>query len=233
MTIAMKTLWIAIAASGPLLVPVRAGTAPTPPDPPIRSDLWSWFAGGSAGYLTDHDEWMGALSFGATRNGDADGVRHSWFVEVGLTGYDEDFVSAPRLPGARFEEARLEIDIIPITLNYRFDSRIRDRWGFFVGCGLGVAVVDSSYDWSWSQALPPPAQATGGGSDDGSDARLYGHVFAGAAFDLTEKVQLHAGLRWILMDENAGQIDVAGVSDQREGIHNELCIEIGVRWFFD
>lgn len=222
-----------MAASGPLLATVCAETITAPTDQPIRSELWTWFAGGGAGYLTDHDEWMGTLSLGACRNRNDEGVRHSVFAEVGLTGYDEGFASVPRLPGARLEEARLDIDVIPITLNYRFDSLIRDRWGFFAGCGLGVAVVDSAYDWNWSQALPPPAQATGGGSDDGCDARLYGQLFAGATFDVTEKLRLHAGLRWILMDENTRQIDVTGVSDQREGIHNELCIEIGMRWSFD
>lgn len=223
----MKTKTLTCLAGLCLVTASEAGTPASTRAGTCEGDLWNWFSGASAGYVTGVDEAMYAVRFGMVFQD-----VHSFYLEIGWTRDDADFSAGMGIPGARAERAGIDADIIPITLNYRYEAALSERWNGFAGLGAGFAIVDRSYEWSWSQALPPPAPNQGGGSDDETVVRLYGDVFAGLSCDVNEAFQVFAGARWIFMDEDEQRIDVAGVSDYETGIHNEFLFELGATWSF-
>ena len=176
---------------------------------------------------------MYGLQVGVENQNPGGRVGHAVFLEVGFTQDDADYklVPPPGVAGGRTEEASIDLDIIPITLNYKCEIAFTNRLNGYVGLGLGVAVVDSSYDWSWIQALPPP-NGHKGGSDEQTDVRFYGDVFAGLSYDVSESFELFAGVRYIFMDEDEQDINVTGVSDYNEGINGDVLIELGARYHF-
>jgi hypothetical protein len=229
----MKTTAFACLAGLALVTAARAGISTTVMAPASGGGLWEWFIGGSAGYLTDLEEGMYGLQVGVENQNPGGRVGHAVFLEVGFTQDDADYklVPPPGVAGGRTEEASIDLDIIPITLNYKCEIAFTNRLNGYVGLGLGVAVVDSSYDWSWIQALPPP-NGHKGGSDEQTDVRFYGDVFAGLSYDVSESFELFAGVRYIFMDEDEQDINVTGVSDYNEGINGDVLIELGARYHF-
>lgn len=203
-------------------------TSPAP-----SGGIWEWFAGGSAGYLTDLDEGMYGLQVGMEyRNPGARGT-HAIYLEVGFTQDDASYdSSAWTPPGGTVEMAQIDLNIIPITLNYKYKAPLTDRLNCFLGLGLGVAIVDSAYHWSWTQVVAPPGPFEGSGNDDQTNVRFYGDVFAGLSFDVSDSFEVYTGVRYILMDEQDRDIDVTGVSDYSEGINGDVMIELGAIYHF-
>ncbi len=123
-------------------------------------------------------------------------------------------VPPPGTTGGITQKASIDLDIIPITLNYKYEAALTDRLNYFLGLGLGIAILDSSYDWRSTQALPPP-YGQRGGSEDQTDVRFYGEVFAGLTYDVCAYFELYAGVRYIFMDDVDRNIDVIHVSDYK------------------
>lgn len=230
----MKTSCIQWLAGPFLVVSAQAGIETSTINPVAGGGLWEWFVAGTAGYLTDLEEGMYGLQFGMEYQAPAAKGTHAVFLEVGFTGDDASYsyVPAPGIAGGRTENAEIDLNIIPITLNYKYQAPITDRIGFYAGIGLGVAILDSSYDWNWSQVVAPPAPWSGGGSDDETDVRFYGDVFAGLSYDASESFEIFTGLRYIFMDETERAIDVTGAADYKLGINGDLLIELGMRYRF-
>ena len=228
----MKTKALTFLAGLALVAAARAGTLSTQSAQASSGSLWEWFAGGSAGYLTDMEEGMYGLQVGMEYGNPGGRGTHAIYLEVGFTQDDANFSYISNLPGGRSEEADIDLDIIPITLNYRYEAPLTDRLNWFIGLGVGVAIVDSSYHWSWTQVVAPPGPVEGGGSDDQTDARLYGDIFVGLSYDVTDSFEVFAGVRYILMDEQSRDIDVGGVSDFDEGINGDVLIELGALYHF-
>jgi opacity protein-like surface antigen len=232
----MKTTAIQWLAGPLLVISAQAGIETPTINPVPAAGLWEWFVGGSAGYLTDLEEGMYGLQFGMEYQNPGDKGSHAIFLEVGFTEDDASYSDAtapgPVPVGGRTENAEIDLNIIPITLNYKYQAPITERLGFYAGLGLGIAILDSSYDWSWSQALPPPAPSGGGGSDDETDARFYGDVFAGLGYDVSDSLEIYTGVRYIFMDETEREIDVTGASDYTKGINGDVLIELGIRYRF-
>lgn len=201
------------------------------PAPVQDTGLWKWFAGGSVGYLTDQDEAMYSLHAGMEYRIPDERGFHAIYLQVGFTQDDADYSYFPNIPGAISQEASIDVDIIPITLNYKYEVALTERLNGYLGIGAGIAIVDGSYDWSWSQAVPPPNNE-GDGSDDWSDVRFYGEVFAGLSYEISDSFELYTGLRYIFMDEEDREIDVTDASDYEAGIDQEFLVELGVRWHF-
>ncbi len=125
-----------------------------------------------------------------------------------------------------------DLNIIPITLNYKYQAALTDRLNGFIGLGAGVAILDSSSDWSWSQAVPPPNNS-GSGSDDDSEAVFYGNLFAGFSYDVSDSFEIFVGARYIFMDNEDMAIDFAGQSINYEaGIDEDMLVELGARYRF-
>jgi opacity protein-like surface antigen len=228
----MKTKTFACLAGLVLATAAQAGTPTTDMAPAPESGLWKWFIGGSVGYLTDLEEAMYGLQLGMEYQTPGSQAGHALYLEVGYTQDDASGQETANLPGAISWQASADLDIIPITLNYKYQADLTDRLNAYAGLGAGVAILDSSVDWSWSQAVAPPNN-TGGGSDDDSEAVFYGHVFAGLSYDVSDSFEIFAGVRYIFMDNKNLEVDFAGESIGYEaGIDGDVLIELGARYRF-
>ncbi len=213
---------------------VQAGTTYTTPAPAPSVGIWEWFAGGSVGYLTELEEEMYTLHLGAEYiNPNSQGT-HAIYLEVGYTQDDADFSynPPPGMTGGRTVKAAIDFDIIPITLNYKYEAPLMENLHWYLGIGAGIAIVDSSYDWSWTQAVAPPFHR-GSGSENGNEVQFYGHVFAGLTYEISDSFEIFGGVRYILMDDL--DIETTALPDQSyhtAGIDGDVLLELGLRYHF-
>jgi hypothetical protein len=222
----MKTKAITIWAGLALVTAAQAGTPSMTMTPAPSGKLWQWFAGGSAGYLTHLDQEMYNLQVGAEYRPSGASGSHALYLQVGFAEDDTSYNYISNIPGDVSERANIDVNIIPITLNYKYEATLAGRLDGYIGLGLGVAVLDGSYDWSWSQAVPPPNNS-GEGSESQTDVRFYGEVFAGLAYKVSETFEVFGGARYIFMDD----VDqpMGRVFSYKAGIDNDLLIELGAR----
>jgi opacity protein-like surface antigen len=228
----MKTRTFACLAGFALATAAQARTPATAMAPAPESGLWQWFIGGSVGYLTDLDETMYGLQVGMEYQSPGSRTSHAIYLEVGYTDDDASDGESPNLPGAVSWDASVDLDIIPITLNYKYQTSLTDRLDAYAGIGVGVAILDSSFDWSWSQAVAPPNNS-GSGSDDESDVVFYGNIFAGLSYDISDSFMIYTGVRYIFMDNADLDARIAGVSSSYEaGIDGDVLVELGLCYRF-
>lgn len=230
----MKTQALPWLTALALVTAAQAGTPGTVTAPPPAAGLWQWFIGGSAGYLTDLEEGMYGLQVGGEYRAPGAYGTHSVYLQVGYTQDDASYAFLPPAgtTGGKTQAASIDLDIIPITLNYKFEAPIAGRLNYYIGVGLGIAILDSSYDWSWSQVTAPPNPFEGAGSDDETDVRFYGDVTAGLAYRMADTAEIYVGVRYIFMDNVDHPIDVYGAPSYDAGINNDLLIELGLRFDF-
>jgi opacity protein-like surface antigen len=230
----MKTIAVpTFAALLALVAPVQAGVPAMEVEPAPATDLWEWFAGGSVGYLTDLEEAMYSLQFGVeTRPMDGRGA-HALFLQVGFTQDDATFrvVPPPGKVGGRTETAAIDLNIIPITLNYQYGANLTGGLDCYFGLGVGIAILDSSSDWRWTQALPPP-NGQRGGSYDETDVRFYGEIMAGLSYGFSDAFEMFLGARYMLMDNADLRVNITGTPLYEAGIDGDLLIEMGARYRF-
>lgn len=175
--------------------------------PPAPTCLWSWFAGGSVGEVTgDWDAEIYTLHVGAEYKCPGSNCSQSVYLEVGFTEDDEtlyyrdsDITSSVVLRAHDFE-----VEIIPITLNYKYECALTGSLNWYAGAGAGIALVDAS--------TKGPVVNT---SDD--DTAFYAHIFAGLVYNISESFEVFGGARFVFMD------DVFGAdSPLDEEVHYEL-----------
>ncbi|BDS07863.1 hypothetical protein NT6N_29030 [Oceaniferula spumae] len=219
----MKNTALTILAGLGLATMAQAGSdySPQPiPVAPAPSCLWTWFAGGSYGQI-DGDDWdedIYTLHIGIERKcADNPCGSHAFFLEVGYTEKDEtfDIVFVPDPPVAVFvNEHDFEARIVPITLNYKYECSLAGNLNWYVGAGVGVALVDldisgQNVDGSWD------------------DTVFYGHIFAGLTYNVSESFEIYGGARYIFMDDP----DVAGY-DEALSLDEDVHYELGARFNF-
>jgi len=228
----MKTKVFPLLAGLVLTATAQAGTPTAATTPAPSAGLWQWFAGGSVGYLTDADEVMYSLQVGAEYKAPGAQASHAIYLEVGFAQDDANYQynPPPYITGASVVNSTLDLNIIPITLNYKFEAPITDRLHYYLGLGLGIAILDSSYDWKWTATYPPFAETRG--SDDQTDVRFYGDVFAGLSYDVCPYFEVYTGVRYIFMDNVHRHINVTNVPAYEAGINNDLLVEVGARFNF-
>jgi len=207
----------AIAHAGPIASPKQI-------IPPATPCLWDWFAGGSAGYVSgDWDEDIYTVHFGAEY--DCGGDTHAFFLEVGYTEKDSDidhYKPESEYEGGGYHDFLVyaETEIIPITINYKFESSISDKWSWYAGVGAGVALVDLD------------VVNSGNASETGSwsDTVFYAHIFAGIIYKVNSSFELFGGVRYIYMDDPrlSGFSDI----DSHATLDGDLHFEIGGRYKF-
>ena len=112
---------------------------------------WSWFAGGSVGVI-DGDDWdedIYTLHIGKERKCAGDKCSQAIYLEVGFTESDLNESAVER--GAPQEgpeqsfvtNSNTDIEIIPITLNYKYECELSDKLNWYAGAGAGIALVDA------------------------------------------------------------------------------------------
>lgn len=191
-----------------LAVPAYAGTSEvmtesTPPS--VNQDsTWQWFVGGSAGYLIDYEEDMYTFQLGANSPWVFSGWSVALFGEVGWTENHDGFSGfAPIGSG-------LDLDLVPMTFNVKFEHLITGGLSAYVGSGLGTTYLDADY-------------RAGTRSRHTDDWVLTAQAFAGLAYHVNDTVELFGGARWIYFDDT----DIRGVS-----LGDDFLFEAGLRFHF-
>ena len=130
-----------------------------------------WYLGAGVDYFLDAEEpfYNGHLGYDF-------GNGSSLFIESGWIGEDED-------PSFLFPFAA-DLDIIPVTINYKYEWMFTDSFGFYAGAGIGGANVDFS---------------AGPLSDD--EWVFTAQAFAGLVWNVTPSFEFYAGARYMWIDD--------------------------------
>lgn len=193
-------------AKGPVEVPQQMA-------PPCG---WNWFTGASAGQLLDAEEQMYNLHFGTERGCEGDPSTHAFFLEVGYANLDEyTFRQTGR--ESNLVGANVETDIIPVTLNYKYERNLSGALNFYVGAGAGVAFVDTDLN-------------NFGSSSSYDDTVFYAQVFAGLTYNLSAAVEIYGGARYIFMDDPDFNGNTA--IEDASSIDGDVLLELGLRYNF-
>ena len=207
---AMKNTTLTLLTGLALAATSQAGTSYSPKGkevipPPPEPCLWSWFAGGSVGYITgDWDEEIYTLQLGAEYKCPTSNCSHAIFLEVGYTEKDESFGFDTQFGGLD-----IETEIIPITLNYKYECAINNSLSWYIGAGAGIALVDTEL------SIP-------GDSASENETLFYAHIFAGLTYNVSESFEIFGGARYIFMDDPI-------LDDSPDG---DIQIELGARFNF-
>lgn len=124
--------------------------------------------GAEGGYLTDAQEEYLTARVGlqlANKNT----LTHEIDLEIGYT---------------QQKSAGAKADLIPLTVNYRFESTAANRLGYYFGAGAGYAFTEVS-----------------GYSLSDNDSSFAAQAFAGLSYRATDSIKLHLGLKYLWIDD--------------------------------
>jgi len=192
-----------------LALPAFAGTSSKEviaPAPAPEPSIWQWFAGASAGYLVDNEEAFYSAHVGVDTPWTVATANVAFFLEVGYTKPEETF------NGLRQTDIDVETQIIPVTLNVKFEKAIVGNLSGYIGAGAGVAFVDTDVHEDLF-------------NNDASinDEVFAGQVFAGLVYNVTPSFEVFGGARWIYLDD----------TDALFAVDNEdYIVEGGLRYNF-
>lgn len=177
-----------------------------------------WFTAASAGYLTDWGEEMYQLQFGVERLCPHTDASHALYLELGLTNLDDSFqIDDTPQNIFTFVPLDIEVEIVPLTLNYKYEKPFSEKLSWYAGLGLGIAMVDLD--------ISTPTISEGF-----DDTVFYGQVFTGLVYNVNESFEVFGGARYIFMDDP----ELTGFSsiDEKASIDGDVLLELGVRYNF-
>ncbi|BDS07867.1 hypothetical protein NT6N_29070 [Oceaniferula spumae] len=226
----MKTTILPLLTALAVTTAAQAGSdysAKAMPQAAAPSCLWSWFAGGSGGYLSgDWDEDIYTLHLGAERKCPGSDASHAIYLEVGYTEKNdsENFGLSSALSekiisfGGRID---YDVEIIPITLNYKYEQSLTGNLNWYIGAGAGIALYDAEISGRFVKLV-------NGGSQD--DTVFYAHIFAGLTYNVSEAFEIYGGVRYVYMDDPDFFTGAPIEDDQSPD--GDLHLEIGARFNF-
>ena len=142
--------------------------------PTMHTQHQGWYVGAGADYMFDAGEvfYNGHVGYDF-------GTGSSIFLESGWLGDDSNRGNAlfPFAFGSN-------LDIVPITFNYKREFMFTDSFGLYMGVGAGAANVDFS---------------TFGFSDD--DWTFTAQAFAGVVYNVSPAFEIYAGVRYAWLDD--------------------------------
>ncbi len=203
-----------------------AKEAMPPPPPPEPAPEWNWFAGAGAGYLMDFEEPMYHGHLGIERSCPGPWT-HAFFLEVGWTEGEESFtVRTPQIDGTIY--GNTELEVLPVTLNYKIERRFDNGFYLYAGAGVGFASIDST-----TTARFPAPTVPAVARSESSDEVFAGQIFAGLGYNVTPNFEIYGGARWIYLDDD-GAPTVAGVPGGQGigALEDDVLAELGVRFNF-
>lgn len=226
-----------------LALPAFAGTSAkeyVAPGPQSEPCLFTWFAGASVGYLTELEEPMYNLHLGTDTCWSLGGWNVALFAEIGYTEKDEswsaggqstipeddldDSFTLDELEDALsdiadfgFSGTGYDLEVMPITLNFKLERPLTSNLNVYFGGGLGAARVDLSIDGG----------DLGDFSDD--DWIFTGQIFAGLNYNVTQSFEVYGGARWIYFDD--ASLSDNGASADLE-LEDDFLFELGGRFNF-
>jgi opacity protein-like surface antigen len=155
---------------------------------PSYSQHRGWYLGGGVDYLIDAEEpfYNGHLGYDF-------GNGSSLFLESGWLGVEEE-------PSFLFPFLAADVDVVPVTLNYKHEFMFTDAFGLYVGLGAGASGVDVS-----------------AGFLEDDDWVFTAQAFAGLVYNATPNFEIYAGARYMWLDDvslfgaNIDDLDDVGV----------------------
>jgi opacity protein-like surface antigen len=111
-----------------------------------------------------------------------------------------------------------DLQIVPITMNVKFERAITGNLNGYIGGGLGIAWVDLDLD-------------LGGRIGDYSDSDwvFTAQIFAGLSYNFTPNFEMYGGARWIyLQDPDFSDGGASATLD----LDNDWLLELGLRFKF-
>ena len=152
--------------------------------------LWTWFIGGSAGYLLQSEEEFYTLHLGM-KIAESGPVTHSLFLEGAYT---------------QLTALGVDSEIIPVTFNYKMEYYFTDQFSFYAGAGAGAAFVNNDVLGFSDDSVEFTAQVFAGlGYDVTSNFQIYTGArwvwvddsdLRGASVDIGDDVGLELGARF-------------------------------------
>ena len=210
---------LAIAASAQAGEDYSAKSAKVVVPPPVAPCLWTWFAGGSVGYLNDMDTEMYTLQVGAEYKCPTSSCSHAVYVEVGYADTDDSFRYTQAMTGNYlYNEVEIETQMIPLTLNYKFECALTGNLNWYVGAGAGVAFFDVDAKDTTVFSSDPSTST----SASGDDTVFYGQLFGGLVYNISESFEVFGGARYIYVTDDT-DFDSYG---------DDWLYELGVRFNF-
>lgn len=150
------------------------------------------YVGVNLGYFTDGQDAMVATQFGGVL-AKAGNLSHCLEGEVLWT---------------RASEGGVNLDLVPVMINYRLRSDLSPDFAVEAGGGVGISFNQLSY-----------------GSFDDSDNAFAFQFFGGVLYRVSQNVGLYGGVRYL----NIQKTTLAGISDN---VGDDASIEVGVRFGF-
>ena len=210
----MKCITIlSILAVGSVLAGEKAPISEKSPIIPPAPSLYQWFAGATAGYLLENDEEMYTAHIGVDLPNQLRGWDQAIYLEVGYTEFEwcmydqQGSVSGP-------SRLCLDIEIIPVTLNYKLEKQVSQSLNAYCGLGAGMAFID--------------AEVTGVGSAD--DTVFCAQLFGGVLYNVNSSWELSAGARVIYFEDDGLVSDLESIGIDIE--NTDYLVEIGTRHNF-
>ena len=140
-------------------------TAPT-------DDFKCWFLGGGGEYLFEAEEayWNAHIGYNFSEVS-------SIFVEVGWAGTDSSNAFAD-----------IDVDVVPITLNYKYQGRFSENLGWYFGVGAGAANADIEFN-------------SGAGLASADNWGWTVQAFTGLVYEFSPSFEMYLGARYIWVDD--------------------------------
>lgn len=192
-----------------LAMPAFAGTSTsvqTTYEPAPMQQEWQWFVGASATYLFDYEEVLYSGNVGVKSPWSPMGFATSFYLEGGFMEQDNEGFDNIGIGVDGNIGVDVDLKVVPITANVKFEKAINDQFGYYFGGGLGSARSEFS-----SVGL--------GDSDD--EWVFTAQVFGGVNYRLNDHAEIYTGARWVYFDDaDAYQLD------------DDFGAELGFRWHF-
>lgn len=165
--------------------------APAPAPMPAPC-LWTWFAGGSVGYLADAQDAMYTLHVGSEYKCPGSDSSHAVFLEIGYaTDNFSDTVEKDLYATKSSSRITGDWSMVPVTLNYKYESVLSGNLNWYVGAGAGVAFGDISIDSNVHNI----------GDED--ERFFFGQIFGGLVYNFSETLEAFGGVRYIYLNDGS------------------------------
>lgn len=156
------------------------------------------FVGGfDVGYLTDAKEEYISARLGHVFATDTN-LAHQVEIEIGYTSQ---------------KDSGVEGDFLPVTVNYRAESKAGEKLGYYFGLGAGFARTKVTIPGSGVMYI----------SDKGSS--FAAQAFTGLSYSLAPTTALHLGVKYIWIDD----VDLLGTSVD---VGDDFVLSAGISFQF-
>jgi opacity protein-like surface antigen len=197
----------------------KAPVAPVP-----APCLWEWFAGASGGYAFDAETDLWNVHVGAEYKCPGSDSSHALFLEVGYADWNKsgnNYIEDDSSSGSSSIYQKNKFEIVPVTLNYKYEAPLTQSLNWFIGGGAGVAFAKTSLD------LRNDIR----GKKEQKDTNFYGQLFVGLVYNVSEQWEITTSARYLY--QNVKDYSLLGNTVKLDGrLNNDFYWDLGFRYNF-